>query len=60
MTSRPAFPAIKSKTRKGASIFYFNCLSMKKMKAAGAPGGPITQALILVPGPTNNMAFAVG
>jgi hypothetical protein len=46
LTSTRAFPAIKSKTRKEESIYCFNCQSERKMKTAGAFGGPTRSILI--------------
>jgi hypothetical protein len=46
LISRPAFPATKSKMRKGEFIYCFNSQSGRTMKTAGSFGGPTRPALI--------------
>jgi hypothetical protein len=40
---KTGIPPTKSKTRKAESIYHFNCQSGRRMKTAGAAGGPIRQ-----------------
>jgi hypothetical protein len=54
------FRFTKSTARNAEVSYWFACQLTKRIATDGVCGGRILPALILVSGPTNNMAFAVG